>query len=219
MSDLSDCPHRPGTPEWKQWQAKWVRAESQRRSQAGEYGATAEDKVAAGLPATETVKGNGEFFGYRRLSDFAEPWRSQIEKRLRIPPEAKPLQCPWCRKQYKRQTAFTRHKGLCNHPNNPRSDLYTSGDCVPLVGTRNGRWEIVGYDSTPQRYERWRAEAEEGRRQAQAMLERFGREAVEAVAVAVGSRKNPARGLALGALAAAEKHGWRPPEQPSTTLR
>jgi hypothetical protein len=28
MSDLTDCPHRPGTPEWKQWQAEWVEAES-----------------------------------------------------------------------------------------------------------------------------------------------------------------------------------------------
>jgi hypothetical protein len=51
---LSDCPHRPGSPEWSEWQKGWIAGRL-----PGAEGATADEKAALGLAATPTMVGAG----------------------------------------------------------------------------------------------------------------------------------------------------------------
>jgi hypothetical protein len=56
---LSACPWKPGTAEARRWTTAWIDATYDRRAEAGDVGATADDKTAAGLLPVETEKGLG----------------------------------------------------------------------------------------------------------------------------------------------------------------
>lgn len=177
---LADCPHRPGSPEWKAWQREYVAAEANRRHEAGEYGATADEKAAAGLAPTETKRQNG---WWRPLSEIAEPWRSKIVEQLRVPPEAKPLQCPWCRRQYKRPHAHAKHVAGCESFMRLDSPQYADGWYEPLVAPRP--WRIVGQFPTAKQQAKW-DEAERARlAEAERVRSALGPEALAALAKAL----------------------------------
>jgi hypothetical protein len=206
----ADCPFKPGTPEWKDWQAEAIRAESRTRHETGEYGVTPEAKQAAGLAATETVRGN-QLRGGRRLDSYAEPWRTEIVEALQQPrPMFDPLMCPWCHRRYIQRAAHSKHVARCGHWSRIDSPEYTSGDYVPLVAS--GPWRIVGSVASDEALEQWAQEDDEARRTRARLVDRYGADIVRAVAIRLGSKKHPAVGEALEVLAIVEAHGWRPPE-------
>lgn len=215
----ADCPHRPGTDEWKAWQHEALTAETERRAapaaegrrhDAGGYGATDDEKVAAGVaPGPPQFRRSGSM----PLNEIAEPWRSRVVKALETttPPPRRPLQeleCPWCFKAYKRRHAFEKHVPGCSSWRRVDAPMYQSGDYVPLVAPRP--WRIVGYASTAQAEERWAAAAADRRREEAVLVERFGVDVVRAVAVQLGSKRFPNVTGALRVLQLVEGHGWQP---------
>lgn len=213
---LSACPHRPGSGEWKNWQTGWVRGEWERLSEAGAGGATHDDKEAVGLPRVDTKIGSDQA---RRLADYPEPWRTEIERRMRIPPKAAELQCPWCRKQYKRRHAFVNHvEQPCGHSHNPDAPMYTEGR-YDFYADSQGRWG--GSCATEKQQQLW-ADAERERQDSvQRSMDRFGvdvlaaaREGVRAAARAdIDFRADGAHGQntsqSLAFLQQCEANGWR----------
>lgn len=200
---LADCPHRPGTPEWSKWQKQFVRTEWDHRSKSGTTGATREDKVAAGLADAPTHLSRD--YG-RKLSDYPEPWRTEIERKMRVPPKAEPLQCPWCRRQYKREKAFYAHQCRVMRPDHP--DV-VNGLWEPYVDS-HGR--ITGGEATLKQHRQWAEKARAAEQQRTGRVERYGAISVETAGRLMGTRRNPDTPGALHLLAELERLGWTPPK-------
>lgn len=223
--NITDCPHRPGTDEWKAWQRAALTAEAERRGTAaaagrrhdeGGYGATDDEKTAAGV-----TPGTSKWSGDQPLDAIAEPWRARVIKALETPPPPRqPLQdldCPWCRRRYKRRHSFEAHVPKCPSPRHIHAPMYENGDYVPRVASRP--WRIVGYDATRAAQERWAAEEEERRRKVAELIARFGDDIVQSLAIKLGSKKYPDTAAALRVLLLVEEHGWHPPAREGNTCR
>lgn len=202
-TSLADCPHRPGTPEWAEWQRQWIGAEGRRRQATGTAGATRAEKVAAGLADADTHMGRDSDRYGRPLSQYPEPWRTALVEHMRSRALAGPLRCHWCARPYKTDRGARRHSAGCWL--NPDCDLYVTGEWEPIVDL-DGR--ITGRTATDSGRSEWatrRAASEAARSD---LADRFGRDAVVAVAKAL-TNQGTREYRALRLLARLEAAGWK----------
>lgn len=200
---LADCPHRPGTPEWTEWQRQWIGVETRRRQATGTVGVTRAEKVAAGLADADTRQGGRSDRYGRALSQYPEPWRTVVVEPMRSWAFAGPLQCHWCAKPYKTDRGARRHMAGCWL--NPGCDLYASGEWEPIVDV-TGR--ITGRVATNSGRSEWR-----DRHAARAVANddlagRLGHDAIDAVAKAL-TNQGTREYRALRLLARLEAAGWK----------